>query len=167
MVFSGAGAVDADEVLGLAVIRFELVIADRPVAGLPHNVACRVVVQIRPTVIERGEPEVIRCEPQRDAAVELRATADHLGRVPLDRGPIQAVLALIDVRFVVEVRLDVAGVEAVTEVGHPGDRDALLRPGGERLVTFEVAYPIRRLILGAQQRPFLQEEHLAPGTDQH
>ena len=158
-----ARAVEADDPLGLGVVRLELVVGDRPVARLALDLAVGVVAQVGAAGVEARQAQVVGREAQRDAAVELRAAADDLGGVALDRRAVLAVGVAVDVRLVVEVGLDVAGVERRADVRHPRHRQALLGAGGEQLVALEVAQAVGRLLLGAQQRALLEHEHVVAG----
>ena len=59
---------DADQPIDLVVVRLQIVVGDRPVVA---------------QAVERAAPEIVRSEPQRNAAPVVRAAADHPRPEPL------------------------------------------------------------------------------------
>src|SRR5208337_3783724 len=151
----GPRAVYADEVLSLAVVAVQHLVADRPVASL----AADVVGDIGTTVVEALEAKVGRGVAERDPAVVLGPATDHLRGVPFDRGAICVVRPAVDVRLVVEVGLDLARIVRRALVGHAVNVEDLFGAIRDQFVAAELAPPGRRLVTGPEKRPLFEDEH--------
>ena len=151
-------AVDADQLLGLCVIRLEIFVRKRPVPRLAANVAVGVADERRArSGIPLREPQVARREAQRHPAVELRPAPHHLRRVALDGGVVP-IVSLVHVRLVVKVGLDMARIVRPAFVPHTVEPQDLLAAGRNQLVALERAQAVGRLVLRRKQRPLLEDK---------
>ncbi len=132
-LFDGAG--DADELLGLVVVRREILVADRPV---------------EPESVTGLRLEVVVGEAQRDAAVVIGASAEDARAEPRE------VAARRDgVRLARELRAAIGG--AVGEAGWPAGVGLALRPGA---AMWHVVRPHVLLeVADVEHRARLHEQH--------
>ncbi len=127
----------ADEAVELVVVRLHVVVRDRPVIAEP---------------VDRPPPEVVRPEPQRDAAPVVRAAAEHATTEPPPRPAPHGVRLALDVPA---TKAPVVGPERFL-VPAPSARRRVVVPREHRGVLGRVPH-----------RPALEHHDIRPGFGQH